>query len=97
MGEILINVFVASVIYNLCFGHVRTWLYFERETVTPTGRPMQIEGIDVPANIRDQYQYFPDTKMDRLMAQKLSPPRWSLEKGIQDYVRGYLAKEDPYL
>lgn len=97
MREIMQQQSVESGIYNMGFGKARSWLDLARETFASMGRPMQIDWIEVPANIRDQYQYFTEAKMARLMAQKLSPPRWSLEKGVQDYVCGYLTKEDPYL
>jgi ADP-L-glycero-D-manno-heptose 6-epimerase len=97
MREMMNAPSVASGIYNMGFGHARTWLDLARATFASMDRPMQIDWIEVPANIRDQYQYFTEAKMDRLMGQKLSAPQWSLEAGVQDYVRNYLTQKDPYL
>lgn len=97
MREMMSRTDVTSGIYNLGFGKARTWLDLARATFGATGRPVQIDWIEVPANIRDQYQYFTEAKMDRLLAERLSPPEWPLEKGVEDYVRNHLAKEDPFL
>jgi ADP-L-glycero-D-manno-heptose 6-epimerase len=88
---------IASGIYNMGYGEARTWLALAKNVFSALGRPMQIDWIDVPENIRNQYQYFTEAKMDRLFAQKLSRPEWPLEKGIQDYVSKYLLAKDPYL
>lgn len=97
MREIMDNEKVASGIYNMGFGKARSWLDLAGATFGAMGKKMDIEWIEVPANIRDQYQYFTEAKMDRLMAQGLSPAAWPLEKGVTDYVQSHLAQKDPYL
>jgi ADP-L-glycero-D-manno-heptose 6-epimerase len=97
MWEIMNKPAMKSGIYNMGYGKARTWLDLAKATFQATGKPMQIDWIQVPANIRDQYQYFTEAKMDRLMGQGLSKPEWPLEKAIPDYVNGYLKAKDPYL
>lgn len=97
MREMMNAPTVASGIYNMGYGQARSWLDLAKNTFAGMEKPMQIDWIEVPANIRDQYQYFTEAKMDRLMGQNLSRPQWPLEKGIEDYVRGYLRQKDPYL
>lgn len=97
MREMMESEKVESGIYNMGYGKARTWLDLAKNTFAALNVPMNIEWIEVPENIRNQYQYFTEAKMDRLMAQKLSNPQWSLEKGIADYVKNYLSKSDPYL
>lgn len=97
MWELHKNRSVQSGIYNMGYGEARTWLDLAKNVFAAMGKPMQIDWIDVPENIRNQYQYFTEAKMDRLKGQKLSQPEWPLEKGVKDYVTNYLTKKDPYL
>jgi ADP-L-glycero-D-manno-heptose 6-epimerase len=55
-------------------------------------RPVKIEYIEMPESIRSQYQYFTeaDTSKLRRAGCDRSPP--SLEDGVEDYVRNYLAE-----
>lgn len=81
-----------SGIYNMGFGNARTWLDLGSAVFKTMARPMQIDWIDVPEEMRPRYQYFTEAKMDRLFAQGVSQPQWPLEKAIADYVGNYLAK-----
>jgi len=56
-----------------------------------------IQFIDMPENIRNQYQYFTEAKMAKWAAAGMSAPSWGLEKGVKDYVENYLLKTDSYL
>lgn len=97
MKEMMADPVVSSGIYNMGFGKARTWLALAENTFKSMGKKMVIDWIDIPANIRDQYQYFTEAKISRLMSQGLSEPRWSLEEGVRDYVEGHLLKSDRYL
>ncbi len=97
MWEIMLNPHMKSGIYNMGYGKARTWLDLADATFRASGKPMRIDWIQVPANIRDQYQYFTEANISRLMAQGLSQPEWPLEKAIPDYVNTYLKAKDPYL
>ncbi len=88
---------VSSGIYNMGFGQARPWLDLAKNVFAGMDRPLNIDWIDVPENIRNQYQYFTEAKMDRLFTEGLSKPQWPLEKGIADYVGQYLKKPDPTL
>lgn len=55
-----------------------------------------IDYIDTPANIREQYQYFTEARMDRLRAAGYSKAPTSLEDGAARYIRDYLATNDRY-
>jgi ADP-L-glycero-D-manno-heptose 6-epimerase len=97
MWEIMQKPEVRSGIYNMGFGKARTWLDLAKATFAAVGKPLQIDWIQVPANIRDQYQYFTEANITRLMQQGLSKPQWPLEKAIPDYVGNYLKAKDPHL
>ena len=81
-----------SGIYNMGFGQARTWLDLAKPVFEALGKPMEIEWVDIPENIRNQYQYFTEAKMGKLFSEGLSQPEWSLEKGVNDYVTSYLMK-----
>ena len=55
----------------------------EKETV--------VEYVDIPADIRDKYQYFTEANMQKLRAAGYHMPFYSLEDGVDDYVRNYLS------
>ena len=97
MREIMETPSVASGIYNMGYGEARTWLDLAKNVFLGMKKPLKIDWIPVPENIRNQYQYFTLAKMDRLMGQKLSRPQWPLEKGVGDYVENYLLQKDPCL
>lgn len=97
MREIMHRPSVRSGIYNMGFGRARTWLDLAQNTFLSMNRDVQIEWMDIPPNIRNQYQYFTEAKMDRLFAEGVTHPQWSLEAGVRDYVVHHLQLEDPYL
>lgn len=84
-------------IYNMGFGKARTWLDLARNTFSAMGKETKINWIEIPDNIKNQYQYFTEAKMNKLFSQRLSSPQWPLEKAIDDYVKNYLEKGDAFL
>ena len=60
-------------------------------------KEMKINWIEMPLNIRDQYQYFTEAKTEKWVQSGMSSPKWPLEKAVQDYVQNYLSQEDPLL
>lgn len=87
----------ANGIYNMGFGKARTWLDLVGATFKSLNMETQIDWMEIPADIRNQYQYFTEANMNRWLAQKMSAPQWNLEAGIKDYVQNYLNTSDPYL
>lgn len=79
-----------SGIYNMGYGQARTWLDLASAAFKALGKPMDIEWIDIPKNIRDQYQYFTEARMEKLFSEGLSQPQWDIEKGVTDYYSNYL-------
>lgn len=86
-----------SGVYNMGYGEARTWLDLAGATFTNMEKPMKIDWIDIPVEMRPRYQYFTQAKMDRLFNLGVSRPQWPLERGVADYVRNHLSKRDPYL
>ena len=79
-------------IYNLGTGQARTFLDLARQVFHSLDREPQISYIDTPIDIRANYQYFTEAKMERLRQIGYTEPFFSLEKGVDDYVRNYLRR-----
>ena len=79
-----------SGIYNLGTGHARTFLALVQAVFSAINKPVHIEFIDTPPDIRDKYQYFTEAKMAKLLSIGYSRPFHSLEAGIEEYLQGYL-------
>jgi ADP-L-glycero-D-manno-heptose 6-epimerase len=84
-------------IYNMGFGKPRTWIDLAQNVFYNMDTPKNIQWIDIPKHLRDKYQYFTEARMDRLFALEIDKPQFSLEAGIEDYVKNYLTQQDPYL
>jgi len=80
-----------SDIYNLGTGLARTFLDLTRSTFVAMGRTPQISFIDIPADIRERYQYFTEANMAKLRQVGYTAPFTSLEAGVQEYVQQYLS------
>lgn len=87
----------ATGIYNVGSGEARSWKDLARAVFTAAGRRPQIEYVPMPEAIRSTYQYNTRADLTRLRAAGCSLPIRHLEDGIADYVRNYLATDDPYL
>lgn len=84
-------------IYNMGFGKARTWLDLIVSTFKSIGAEPKIEWMDIPIDIRNQYQYFTEANMQNWLTQGMSPPQWSLEAAVKDYVQNYLNTSNPNL
>ena len=85
-----------SGIYNLGTGKARTFLDLVNATFKAMNIVPDISFVDTPIDIRDKYQYFTQANIDKLRSIGFSQEFSSLEKGIEDYVKGYLAKGKYY-
>jgi ADP-L-glycero-D-manno-heptose 6-epimerase len=83
-------------LFNLGTGHARTWLDLANALFDAAGRNRAVQFIDMPQTLADKYQYFTEARMTKLRAAGYDRPFTSLEEGVADYVRGYLATRDPY-
>ena len=84
-------------IYNVGTGKVRSFEDLAKSTFEAMSKKINIEFIEMPESIRDKYQYFTEARMTKLKKTGLYEGIMSLEDGIEDYVKNYLLKEDPYL
>lgn len=80
-------------IYNLGTGTARTFLDLVTATFRAMGQFPVIDYIDIPADIRDKYQYFTEANMHKLRSAGFTRPFYSLEGGVSDYVSNYLERD----
>ena len=65
--------------------------------IAAAGKAPAIEYIDMPADLRDRYQYRTEARLDRLRAAGFGGHFTGLEEGVSDYVASSLSRPDPYL
>jgi len=85
-----------SGIYNVGTGKARSFMDLALATFRAMSVEPHIDFIDTPEDIRDTYQYFTEAKIEKLRAAGYQEPFYTLEEGIDDYVRHYLAEENLY-
>lgn len=80
-----------SGLYNLGTGRARTFLDLTQAVFAALQMEPVIEFIDTPEDIRDKYQYFTEARMDKLYNKtRYNSAFYSLEKGVDEYVKQYL-------
>lgn len=79
-----------SGLYNLGTGTARTWNDLAKSIFAALNKPVQIEYVDIPEDIRDKYQYFTEANMLKLKAAGYTKPFTPIEEGVKDYVANYL-------
>jgi len=84
-------------IFNLGTGHARTWKDLARAVFAAMGVEPRIEYIKMPESIRQQYQYFTEAEMDKLLSNDCPVQFSLLEDAVSDYVINYLEKGEQCL
>lgn len=84
-------------IFNIGTGQAESWNDLARSLFTACSKSEQIEYIEMPDNIRNQYQYFTEADLSKLRSVGYKGTFRPLEEGVADYVGNYLLKGDPYL
>jgi len=79
-------------LFNVGSGKARSFKDLVSATFKAMDLPVQIDYIDMPESLRDKYQYFTEAKMDKLRRMGFTQEGTSLEEGVGDYVRNYLAQ-----
>jgi ADP-L-glycero-D-manno-heptose 6-epimerase len=85
-----------SGIYNLGTGKARSFLDLTKATFNAMGVNPNIEFIDMPDSLINQYQYFTEAHIRKLLTALPGFEFTSLENGIKDYVQNYLMKENSH-
>jgi ADP-L-glycero-D-manno-heptose 6-epimerase len=81
-----------SGIYNLGAGIARTWNDLAKAVFAAMGKSPNIEYIDMPDPVRNQYQYFTEADISKLRSSGYKDSITSLEQAIKDYITNYLVQ-----
>ena len=84
-------------IYNLGTGKAQSWNELARAIFKACGKKENIEYIDMPESIRNQYQYFTEADLTKLRSAGCPTAFGPVESGVTDYIQHHLLKKDPYL
>ena len=87
---------LSSGIYNLGTGKARTFNDLVNATFAALDKQSNIVYIDMPADIKDKYQYYTEAAMLKLKHAGYTEPFTSLEEGVSDYVKNYLSDKKFY-
>ena len=94
--DYLMNNRPQSGLYNLGSGKARTFLDLTKATFKAIDKPENISFIPTPEDIRDKYQYFTEANMQKLIQSGYTKPFYTLEEGVEDYVKNYLIPNKYY-
>ena len=86
----LMNEKPKSGLYNVGLGKARSFKDLAKNTFQAMDREVDISYIDTPEDIRENYQYFTEAKMNKLISAGYSEGFHTLEQGVKDYVKNYL-------
>ena len=85
-----------SGIYNLGTGKARTFKDLATAIFNSLHIAPDIEFIDTPEDIRDNYQYFTEADMTKLRKAGYKNDFYLLESGVEDYVKNFLLSNKYY-
>lgn len=83
-------------IFNIGTGQARTWVDLVSATFKALNVKTNIEFIDMPEHLKGKYQYFTQAEMGKLMRAGCPVTFSKLEDAVEDFVKNYLNKENPY-
>ena len=92
----LVETPAVSGIFNVGTGVARSFRDLMQTMFTALGLPSAIEYIDMPASIRDSYQYFTQADTANLRRAGYNADFTPLETAVKHYVDHYLARADRY-
>lgn len=77
-------------LFNLGTGTARSFYDLAAATFDAMGVERNITFVEMPESLRPKYQYFTESKMDKLREAGYKDDFYSLEEGAKDYVQNYL-------
>jgi len=83
-----------SGLYNLGSGESHTFKELAESVFEALGIAPQIEYIDMPEDIRDNYQYYTQAEMDKVREAGFVSSFWDFSAAVSDYVQGYLMQKE---
>ncbi len=83
-------------IYNIGSGEANTWLRVANAIFKALDKKPEIEFVELPDELKNQYQYYSKADLSKLKASGYDKEIMTIEDSIADYVKNYLV-EDKYL
>jgi len=83
-----------SGLFNIGVGKARTWNDLVKAVFAAMDKKPNIEYIEMPDSIRNQYQYFTQADITKLKQAGYKKEPIALEDAIKDYVQDYLLKSE---
>jgi ADP-L-glycero-D-manno-heptose 6-epimerase len=83
-------------IFNVGTGNAESFRDMIGAMFKALGRPADIEYIEMPDAIRNQYQYFTQARVENLRGAGYNAGFMPLESAVGQYVTGYLDRADRY-
>jgi ADP-L-glycero-D-manno-heptose 6-epimerase len=80
-------------LFNIGTGKACTWNSMVRAVFAAMGKSPNIEYIEMPQQLRSQYQYFTEADITKLRKAGYKKPTTPIEDAIKDYVQNYLQKK----
>jgi ADP-L-glycero-D-manno-heptose 6-epimerase len=80
----------AHALYNVGSSESHTWLELAAAVFAAMGRPQKIEFIEMPDDIRRNYQYFTQADIGKLRESGYNNPITPLPAAVADYIKNYL-------
>jgi len=79
-------------LFNCGTGRARTWLDLAAAVFSAMGREPAVDFVDMPAEIRDKYQYHTQATVERLAATGAPIPATPLETAVAAYIHLWLGR-----
>jgi len=83
-------------LYNVGSGRARSWNDLLTAVFQAMNAPRNIQYIEMPDSLKNQYQYFTEAPMTKLRKAGYTRPVSSLEDGVTDYIQKHLLAADKH-
>ena len=83
-----------SGIFNVGTGQARTFNDLVKNVYYNMNKNMNLKYIDMPKEIKNQYQYYTEADIKKLIKTGYNHSFFSLEDGIKDYIHNHLNKKE---
>jgi ADP-L-glycero-D-manno-heptose 6-epimerase len=77
-------------LYNVGSGESHTWMELAAAVFEAMDRPQKVEFIEMPNDLRQNYQYFTQADIGKLRESGYRDPITPLQAAVADYIKNYL-------
>ncbi len=84
-------------IFNLGTGKAQSWNELAQALFKACEKKINIQYVDMPENLKNQYQYFTQADLIKLKATGCPINFRALDEAVKDYVQNHLLQKDPLL